>query len=95
MCVQLHPQMGCPLGRRGGRGQIPTSPSFSPAFWVSGRGFRADLALWCPFAEVGVVLDPHPVLLRGGGQGWGAGIQKSVFLHPFPPVLLEFFFPRV
>lgn len=59
--------LGVRVRHRGGWGQIPTSPSFSPVFWLSGRGFHADLALWCPFARVGLVLDPHPVLVRGGG----------------------------
>lgn len=78
--------LGVRVRHRGGWGQIPTSPSFSPVFWLSGRGFHADLALWCPFARVGLVLDPHPVLVKG--RWGGTEIQKSVFLHPFPPVLL-------
>lgn len=91
MCVQLHPTLRCPLGC--GWGQGPTSPSFSPVVWVWGRGFHADLAFWCPFAGLGVVLDPHPVPVRGGGGRWDSEI--GIFT-PFSFCIIgKFFFPRV
>lgn len=68
--------LGMRVRRRGGWGQIPTSPAFSLVFWVLGRGFSADLALWCPFTRVGVVLNPHPVLARGSAGALGYRNQR-------------------
>lgn len=78
--------LGARVRCRGGWGQIPTSPSFSPVFWVSGGGgFMQFWLCGAPLSAWLGCIRPQSCVVRG------AGIQKSVFLHPFPQVLLVFF----
>lgn len=86
-------QAGMALGVDGGR-LAPLPPS---APWFGCHGLGAPVAgvsyrfgFVVPLCQGGACLSPPSC--AGEGRRGSAGIQKSVFLHPFPPVLLFGFF---
>lgn len=88
MCVQLHPKMGCPLGRGGADGgRFPPLPPSAPWFGCRG-GFNADLALpgW------GCIRPPS---CAGEGRRGALGYRNRYFYILFLLYYWIFFPPRV